>query len=67
MAPLVICKVNSPGFSHRLGQTLALAHIQANANTAGTELEVRSEGYNGTATIATLPFYDPKKSRTHAK
>ena len=59
--------VNSPGFSHRLGQTLALVHIQASANTAGTELEVRSEGYNGTANIASLPFYDPQKSRTHAE
>ncbi len=58
--------VNSPGYSHRLGKTLALVHIQAAANEVGTNLTVKGEGYQAEVTIEAIPFYDPDKARTHA-
>ncbi|SPH23497.1 Aminomethyltransferase [Defluviimonas aquaemixtae] len=58
--------INSPCWSHRLGKSLALAHIQSGI-ADGTALEVRGDAIETTAHVASLPFYDPGKSRTHAK
>ncbi|MEM7562108.1 MAG: aminomethyltransferase family protein [Pseudomonadota bacterium] len=57
--------LNSPAYSHRLGKSLALVHLQKQAATAGTKLEVQSDDFNGTATVEAIPFFDPNKSRTH--
>ena len=57
--------VNSPGFSHRLNQSLALCHVQPNAATPGTKLEVVSGDINCSATVSAIPFYDPQKLHTH--
>ncbi|MEW2915942.1 aminomethyltransferase family protein [Ruegeria sp. ANG10] len=57
--------INSPSYSHRLGKSLALAHVQTGL-TVGTTLSVKSEGLETTATIAANPIYDPEKSRTHS-
>lgn len=57
--------INSPCFSHRMGQSLALAHINPDI-ADGTELRVQGEGFETTAKTAPLPFYDPDKTRTHA-
>ncbi|MCG7923251.1 MAG: aminomethyltransferase family protein [Candidatus Thiodiazotropha lotti] len=57
--------VNSPAYSHRLGKSLALAHINPSI-PEGTTLEVKSNTINTTATVIAMPIYDPSKSKTHA-
>ena len=57
--------VNSPCWSHRLNKSLALVHLHPSAAKPGTQLDVVSDGFNGTATVEATPFYDPGKSRTH--
>ncbi len=58
--------VNSPCYSHRLQKSLALVHLNPAAANPGTRLEVASEDFNGAAEVASVPFFDPSKSRTHA-
>ncbi|MEM9277039.1 MAG: aminomethyltransferase family protein [Pseudomonadota bacterium] len=58
--------VNSPGYSHRLGKSLALAHVSPGASAEGTELKVSGDGIDTTAKVVAIPIYDPQKSRTHA-
>ena len=58
--------VNSPGYSHRLGKSLALAHVSPEASAAGTKLQVSGGDIDTTATVVAMPVYDPDKSRTHA-
>ena len=56
--------VNSPCHSHRMGKSLALAHVRADVS-AGAVLGVACEGIETTAKIVASPIYDPAKSRTH--
>jgi len=58
--------VNSPGFSHRLGMSLALCHVDPSTASVGTEFTVRGDGLETTARVVDMPVYDPSKSRTHA-
>ena len=58
--------INSPCWSHRLKQSLALVHLHPHATKPGTRLAVVSDNFNGSATVAATPFFDPSKSRTHA-
>ena len=57
--------LNSPCWSHRLNKSLALVHLRADAAKLGTQLEVSSDDFNGTARVEATPFFDPDKSRTH--
>lgn len=57
--------VNSPCYSHRLGKSLALAHVQAGLGVS-TSLKVTGESFETAATIVASPIYDPEKSRTHS-
>lgn len=57
--------INSPCHSHRMGKSLALAHVSPGIG-AGSVLAVSGEGLDTTATVIASPIYDPKKSRTHA-
>ena len=57
--------VNSPCYSHRMGKSLALAHVKPDLPD-GTVLRVEGDGIDTTATLSPLPFYDPGKTRTHA-
>lgn len=57
--------VNSPAHSHRLGQSLALAHIAPSAATPGTSLTLTSDAGSWSAEVAAIPFFDPDKTRTH--
>lgn len=57
--------VNSPGYSHRLGKSLALAHVSPEASVTGTQLQVSGGGIDTSATIVAMPIYDPDKLRTH--
>jgi aminomethyltransferase len=57
--------VNSPCFSHRLGKSLALAHVSPSASSPGTQLELKGDGINTSATVVATPIYDPQKLRTH--
>jgi aminomethyltransferase len=58
--------VNSPCHSHRLGKSLALAHVSPDAASPGTQLQVKGDGIDTTATVVAMPIYDPHKARTHA-
>ncbi|MEO0328543.1 MAG: aminomethyltransferase family protein [Pseudomonadota bacterium] len=58
--------VNSPGYSHRLSKSLALAHVSPEASAAGTKLQVSGGDINTTAIVVSMPVYDPSKERTHA-
>ncbi len=58
--------VNSPCWSQRLGQSLALVHLRPDLASPGNRLEVSGDDFSGSATVARTPFYDPDKSRTHA-
>ena len=58
--------VNSPGYSHRLKKSLALAHVSPDAAGEGTVLTLSGDGIETSATVVAMPVYDPKKSRTHA-
>lgn len=57
--------VNSPCWSHRMEKSLALAHLSPEAVAPGTQLEVVGDNISYTATVETIPFYDPEKKRTH--
>ena len=56
--------VNSPCHSYRMGKSLALAHISPTV-AVGTQLIVKSDDINTTATVVATPIYDPNKSQTH--
>lgn len=56
--------VNSPCWSRRLGQSLALAHVAPDVST-GTVLTLRSGALETEATVIPMPVHDPEKSRTH--
>ncbi|MEM9044030.1 MAG: aminomethyltransferase family protein [Pseudomonadota bacterium] len=58
-------RINSPAYSHRLGKSLALAHIDPKI-AEGTTLTVTGDGISTTATVVQMPIYDPQKARTHA-
>ena len=57
--------VNSPVYSHRLGQSLALAHLSPEAAGDGTALQVEGD-VSCSATVSVIPFLDPEKKATHA-
>ena len=57
--------INSPCYSHRMGKSLALAHVRPGLEV-GTTFTVSGDGLETTATITTSPVYDPEKSRTHS-
>ncbi|WP_271271173.1 aminomethyltransferase family protein [Aliamphritea hakodatensis] len=58
--------VNSPCWSHRMNQSLALGHVSPAAASPGTALvAVAEDGSEYLAKVSTMPFYDPQKRRTH--
>jgi aminomethyltransferase len=57
--------VNSPCYSHRMGKSLALAHVKPSAAKPGTKLDLMGGDIATTATVVTLPIYDPEKRQTH--
>ena len=59
--------VNSPCYSHRLGKSLALAHVHPSAAAIGTKLAVKGGDIDTSAIVVEMPIYDPEKKRTHAK
>ena len=58
--------INSPCYSHRLNKSLALVHLRPDAAQPGTRLDVVSDDFSGNATVESIPFFDPAKSRTHS-
>ncbi|WP_136657802.1 aminomethyltransferase family protein [Nitratireductor sp. XY-223] len=57
--------VNSPCHSRRLGKSLALAHVAPSAAVPGTRLKLNGADIDTTATVVSMPIYDPEKLRTH--
>lgn len=57
--------VNSPAYSHRMKKSLALVHLRPDV-AEGTTLQLKGEQQSLKVTVESVPFHDPKKSRTHA-
>ena len=57
--------VNSPCYSHRMGKSLALGHVEPSV-AVGDVLQVKGGDIDTTAKVVASPIYDPQKSRTHA-
>ena len=57
--------VNSPVYSHRMGKSIALAHVTPGAAQPGTQLRVEGD-ISCDAVIETTPWHDPKKLITHS-
>ena len=57
--------VNSPGYSHRMKKSLALVHLRPDV-AVGTSLQLKGDEQSHDVVVESLPFHDPKKSRTHA-
>lgn len=60
----VVGVVNSPCYSHRMGKSLALGHVDPSV-TEGAVLQVKGGDIDTTAKVVSSPIYDPQKSRTH--
>ncbi len=58
--------VNSPAYSRRMNQSLALVHLMPMAATPGTEISVVGDAGTHTARVETIPFFDPDKTRVRA-
>lgn len=56
--------VNSPAYSHRMKKSLALVHLRPDIRI-GTSLKLKGDGQAMDVTVEPVPFFDPKKSRTH--
>ncbi len=57
--------VNSPCYSHRLGKSLALCHVEPTAAKPGTNVHIKGGDIDCEATVVAIPIYDPDKSKTH--
>ncbi|WP_299075884.1 aminomethyltransferase family protein [uncultured Ruegeria sp.] len=57
--------INSPCYSHRLGKSLALAHLHPSVEI-GTTLNVAGDDIETKAKVVSMPIHDPRKSKTHA-
>lgn len=58
--------VNSPGWSRRMGKSLALVHLRPDATPPTTRLDVVADDFSCGAVVERIPFFDPDKTRTHA-
>ena len=56
--------ITSPGYSHRLGKTLGLAHLRPDIDV-GTVLQNVGAGGSVDVVVENTPFDDPNKTRTH--
>ena len=59
-------KVTSAVYSPRLEKNIALAMVELDASTLGTDLTVEMRDETRDAVVVEKPFYDPKKSITKA-
>ncbi len=57
--------VTSTTFSQHLMKSLAMAQIAPAFTKLGTELTIRDNDKDYTATVVRMPFYDPMRLRTH--
>jgi aminomethyltransferase len=57
----MVGKVTAPNYSPVLNQSIALVQIDPELAEPGTKVEVRGPNLTCTATIHSLPFYDPGK------
>ncbi|MEC5292372.1 aminomethyltransferase family protein [Aurantimonas sp. C2-6-R+9] len=57
--------VNSPAYSHRMKKSLALVHLRPDV-AVGTVLQLAGDQQSHDVTVEPVPFFDPKKTRTHS-
>jgi aminomethyltransferase len=58
--------VTTPAYSKRMGQSQALVHVIPSAAEPGTRVELVGPTIQCPATVAGIPFVDPKRERMHA-
>ena len=58
--------VNSPCYSKRMGKSLALGHIDVDCSKPETAVVINTSDKKLNAIVSSLPFYDPKKTKTHS-
>ncbi len=58
--------VTTPAFSERLGKSLALVHVRPAFAVPGTRVRLKGPTVECAATVASIPFVDPKRERMHA-
>ena len=58
--------INSPCFSKRMNKSLALGHINLENSNPDTKVIIKSNDKELEAKVCSIPFYDPKKLKTHA-
>ena len=58
--------VTTPAYSKRFGQSLALVHVAPSAAEPGTRVDLVGPDIQCPATVASIPFVDPKRERMHA-
>ncbi len=60
----IVGRVTSIAHRSTIGRTIGLAFVRADLAEPGTRLQIRvDKGLLATATVATLPFYDPNDAR----
>ena len=55
--------ITSSAWSHRMNQSLSLAHIAIGHEAIGSVVKVKGEGIDTTAVITAIAFYDPTKQK----
>ena len=58
--------VTSGGYGHRIGRSIALAHIRSDLAEEGKQVEVEILGERYKAVVAREPLYDPSNERLRA-
>ena len=58
--------INSPCYSKRMEKSLALGHIDLSSSEIGTQVMIKTAEKELEATVSSIPFYDPNKSKTHS-
>jgi dimethylglycine dehydrogenase len=62
----LVGETTSGGWGHRVGASLAIGMLRSDLTEPGTVVEVDIFGERHTATVHTLPFWDPKNERLRA-
>ena len=58
--------VTSGGYGHRIGRSIALAHVRSDLAEEGAQLEVEILGDRYKAVVGREPLYDPANERLKA-
>jgi dimethylglycine dehydrogenase len=54
---------SSGGYGHRVQKSIAMGYVKPEFAEAGTKMEVEILGRSRSATVVTMPLYDPKNEK----